>query len=60
MRRKATQTKVGENSVMNFRVKVFRKVERIRGGYKELLLCYVGKSNYFFYLTGKMSVRFSG
>lgn len=42
------------------KVKVFRKVERIRGEYKELFLCYVGKFNYFFCLTRRMSVRFSG
>lgn len=45
--------------VHELKVKIFRKVERIRGAYKELFLCYAGKFNYFFCLTGRMFVRFS-
>lgn len=59
MRRKATQMKVREEC-HGLNLKVFRKGERIRGEYKELFLCYVGKFNYFFCLTGRMSVGFSG
>lgn len=59
MRRKATQMKVREEC-HGLNLKVFRKAERIRGEYKELFLCYVGKFNYFFCLTERMSVGFSG
>jgi len=51
--------KVGENSVTDLRL-MLRKVEQVRGECEELLLYYVGESNYFFCLAGRMPVRFAG